>query len=147
MAVYPYKCPSCNKLYLVNQGMNDVHAYKCPDCGAMCTRIFTVPTIKKNEDFFSVTLGRRVKGQKDFEEGLSEVRFMHGISEEVGDNRTPKDEWLEKLAEREKKVAEETEKYNEFIETANEKAGWYTEIETFEFEPEKYKEIKIDDIT
>jgi len=146
MAIYQYRCQTCNKIYTVMQGMNDIHSYRCPECGNICARIFTVPTVKKNEDFFSVTLGRPVKGQRDFEEGLSEMRYMHDIQKEVGDNATPKDEWIEKRVERERKVAEETERYNEYIEAANEKAGWYDEIETFKFEPEKYKEIPIDDI-
>lgn len=147
MAMYQYECPSCGKLYTVMQGMNDIHSYMCPECNVICTRIFTVPDIKKNEDFFSVTLGKPVKGQQEFEEGLSEVRYMNDLQDLVGDNRTPKNEWEEKRAEREKKVAEETERYNEYIESANEKQGWYDEIETFKFEPEKYnKEIKVNDI-
>ena len=113
----------------------------------MCTRIFTVPVIKKNEDFFSITLGKRVSGQQEFEEGLSEVRYMGDIQDIVGDNRTPKDEWVEKKVEREQRVAKETELYDEYIQEQNERNGWYDEIETFKFEPEKYtKEINVDDI-
>ena len=146
MAIYQYRCPSCNKLYTIIQGMNDVHSYQCPKCGTMCVRVFSPPIIKKNEDFFSVTLGKRVKGQRDFEEGLSEVRYMNDLQEEVGDNRTPKDEWIEKKMMREKRAAEETERESELLEEANEKNGWYESIETFKFEPEKYKEIKVDGI-
>jgi hypothetical protein len=56
--------------------------------------------MKLNEWFFSAELGREVRSQTDYNEGLDEVRHVTGtakyLERDFGYNKPPKDEWIER---------------------------------------------------
>ena len=93
--LYKYRCDNCAVDYEIVQKINDEHKLSCPECEGQCRRVFTVPAVKKNEGFFSHSLGRWVDSHTDFEEGLNKVRYETDQGKWLGDNATPKDEWAE----------------------------------------------------
>lgn len=108
--IYQYDCDSCGNRYNVFQQMNDEHVYTCPDCHKPCRRVYSFGAVKKNEGFFSWTLGEYVGSHSEFEEKLQRTRYVTGMSEKLNDNRTPKDEWVEtrhKNLEEERRQARE----------------------------------------
>jgi predicted nucleic acid-binding Zn ribbon protein len=111
--LYRFECVNCKEVYDDIQGINDIHIFTCPVCLGQCRRIFTVPLVKKNEGFYSDTLGRWVDSHTDFEEGLQQTRYETDQSKWLDDNKTPKDEWVERktrnLEERRKRVKNELE--------------------------------------
>jgi len=131
MPLYPYDCKSCGEVYEINQGMNDHHGYTCPRCGQETRRIFKAPPqVKKNSSFFSDDLGREVSGQTDLQEGLDRQRYINGMSKWVGDNQTPKDEWVEaKEKARQEELASVKAQENE---VADMYPQFYDNVETYE---------------
>jgi putative FmdB family regulatory protein len=93
--LYSYRCENCALDYDVAQKIDEPHELICPECEGQCRRVFTMPAVKKNEGFFSHSLGRWVDSHTDFEEGLNKVRYENDMAKWVGDNRNPKDEWVE----------------------------------------------------
>lgn len=107
-------CKDCGIIHDVLQPSEGEHQlFMCPDCGGQARRKYTVPSVKKNEGFYSDTLGKWVSGQTDFEQGLQQVRYETDQSKWLGDNTTPKDEWIENketdLQARKKRANEEIE--------------------------------------
>jgi len=98
--IYIYLCPACGEQYEVYQRMNDKHVHFCERCGIQCKRVFIVPHLKKNEGFFSLQLGKYVRSQTEFNEELDRLRYLHDLQDNLGDNRTPKDEWVEQKAKK-----------------------------------------------
>jgi len=101
--IYKYICSKCGQQYEIFQSMHDKHEYICPQCEEFCSRVFDVPSVKPNKGFFSLQLGRYVNSHTEFEEGLDRVRFLHDLQDNLGDNRTPKDEWIEEKIKKDKK--------------------------------------------
>lgn len=118
--IYIYQCPNCDKKYEIYQNINDKHVYTCENCGIECNRVFIVPHIKKNEGFYSLQLGKWVNSQSEFNEELDRLRYLHDLQDELGDNRTPKDEWVEQRNEKEKKNLEKVKRDMEEMETIKE---------------------------
>jgi predicted nucleic acid-binding Zn ribbon protein len=98
--IYSFHCPNCAVVYDIVQRADDVHAHICPTCLANCGRIWSQFQHKKNEGFYSATLGREVDSHADFEKGLRKARYMTQMDwyEKLGDNSKPEDEWVEKKA-------------------------------------------------
>ena len=101
--IYQYQCINCAVVYDIVQGADENHEYVCPVCLQRCRRLWNVFQHKKNEPFFSYTLnsgtrdhpGKWVSGHSEFEEELRKTRYMAHWDERLGDNSTPKDEWVE----------------------------------------------------
>lgn len=93
--LYSYRCENCAVDYDVVQKASEEHTLVCPECRGQCRRIYTVPSVKKNEGFYSHSLGRWVDSHSDFEEGLNKVRYETDQAKWLGDNAKPKDEWAE----------------------------------------------------
>ena len=91
--MYSYRCENCAVDYEVVQKVDEPHELSCPECEGQCRRVFTVPAVKKNEGFYSHSLGRWVDSHTDFEEGLNKVRYETDQGKWLGDNQNPKDEW------------------------------------------------------
>ena len=94
--IYTFYCEGCGVMYDIVQGVLEEHVHNCPDCGGPTVRRFTVPTVKKNEGFYSHTLGREVSSHEDFEQGLNQLRYETDQSKWLGDAAKPKDEWVER---------------------------------------------------
>ena len=94
--LYNYQCWKCGQIHEVVQKMKEPHVYVCPRCNRDCSRVFTLPRVKYNKGFYSDTLGRWVHSHKDFDKGLTQVRYETDMAKFVGDNSTPKDEWIER---------------------------------------------------
>jgi predicted nucleic acid-binding Zn ribbon protein len=101
MMLYQYRCYNCAVVYDILQGANYKHEYVCPVCEAKCTRLWNTFLHKKNEGFYSDTLGRWVDSHTDFERGLREARYMTQMdwAEKLGDNSKPEDQWVEQKAQ------------------------------------------------
>ena len=99
--IYSYRCYKCDTVHDVWQKMNEKHEYICHDCGDKCVRVFQKPQVRKNEGFFSATLGEWVDSHNDFETKLRGVRYITGEAERLGDWSKPKDEWVEKRYKKE----------------------------------------------
>lgn len=104
--IYSYQCYNCDTIHDVWQAMRDKHEYHCHDCGDKCVRVFQKPQVRKNEGFYSATLGEWVSSQTDFENKLRRVRFVTGEAERLNDNSTPKEEWVETRIKKEAKQKE-----------------------------------------
>ncbi|MGQ9610039.1 MAG: FmdB family zinc ribbon protein [bacterium] len=136
MPLYVFTCGICGKTYEIMQKVDEAHEYICTICGSKCKRIFTPLQMKLNKGFFSVTLGKEVKSQTDFENKLEELRYMNDLNEYLGNNKKPKDEWIENRSLREQKVRERVKRIDELIDEENRKYGWYKSIETYKYEQE-----------
>lgn len=95
MPIYLFKCGLCQEIIEDLQNMDDEHVALCPKCGQHATRVFTTPEAKLNTGFYSDTLGCEVSSQTDFEEKLQRHRFENGLCKYLGDNKTPKGEWVD----------------------------------------------------
>jgi len=125
MPIYQYKCSKCNKIFEIIQSTKEQHDYVCPDCDDLCARMFTTPQIKKNEGFHSQMLGIDVKSQTDFREKEEKMRYLNDMNQYLGNNYTPKDEWIEE------KIKKQEQKEKEQAELEPEYAKYYDKVETF----------------
>ena len=96
--------------------MKEKHTYVCPQCKTECSRVYTMPRVKYNKGFYSDTLGRWVHSHKDFEHGLTQTRYETDMSEYVGDNSTPKDEWVERKTKKRKMQHQDMVNFREALE-------------------------------
>ena len=93
--IYKYHCNECALDYDILQGAHDTHEYQCPQCQNMCRRVFTMPSIKKNEGFYSHQLGQWVNSQTEFEEEIAKTNYLTNMNKFVGEHKKPRDEWVE----------------------------------------------------
>jgi len=42
MVTYEFRCPKCQKVYTVLQGMHDEHKYRCPKHGVECRQVYSI---------------------------------------------------------------------------------------------------------
>lgn len=109
--IYQYICDDCKEIYNIIQKADDEHEHVCPKCKIKCRRIFTVPSVKKNEGFYSDMLGKWVSSQTEFDEEYAKTNYITDMNTFVGEHGKPKDEWVEQketeLQERKKTAAEE----------------------------------------
>ena len=101
--IYSYKCYHCQTIHDVFQGMRDKHEYICHTCGERCVRVYQKPQVRKNEGFYSYTLGEWVGSHDDFESKLRRVRYVTGEYDRLGANDKPADEWIEQRVKKEEK--------------------------------------------
>ena len=104
--IYSYRCHKCNTLHDVFQSMRDIHVYTCHICGEKCVRVYQKPHVRKNQGFWSWTLGEWVDSHDDFENKLQRVRYVTGEGDRLGDTKKPKDEWVEQRLKKETKQKE-----------------------------------------
>ena len=78
-----------------------------------------MPSVKKNEGFYSHSLGRWVDSHTDFENGLNQVRYETDQSKWLGDNAKPKDEWVEHkeraLDARKQRISDDLASEDEYV--------------------------------
>jgi hypothetical protein len=92
--------------------MRDTHEYDCEVCGQKCVRVYQKPQVRRNQGFYSWTVGEWVDSHDDFEYKLKKVRYVSGEYDRLGANDKPKDEWVEqrvKKEEKHKQVMKETQ--------------------------------------
>jgi len=122
---YVYRCKVCGETIEVQQGINDEHKYE--HCGQECARVFELKEVKKNKGFFSDMLGCYVKSQADYDEKYERFRYANDLNKYIGNNATPKDEWIEEKVKRESRVIERQNNDDSGLEE-----GHYKTIKTFE---------------
>jgi len=96
--------------------MKEEHTYVCPRCNKACSRVYELPRVKYNKGFYSDTLGRWVHSHKDFEYGLTQTRFETDMSRYLGDNSTPRDEWVERKEKKRKAQHQDMANFREALE-------------------------------
>ena len=121
MPVYLYECADCYEVIEEVQGVNDKHVAYCPKCSQPAKRIFTAPQVKKSSGFYSDALGCEVSSQKDLEEKQEKWRYKQGLNKFLGNNYTPKDEWVEE------KTREDTRQKQDVLQKEEERASLYPE--------------------
>jgi len=121
--IYQYRCANCAVVYDIVQRADDKHEFVCPVCQTGCSRIWNIFSHKKNEGFFSDTLGRWVDSHNDFERGLRKARYMTQMDwyEKLGDNSKPEDEWVEKKAKNLEKERQESQQQIDLMREYNAK--------------------------
>ena len=137
MPIYLFECPNCGKKYTREMKIDEPHVFECL-CGEVCNRDYTSESVqvKKNEGFFSVSLGKEVRSQTEFERGLEEMRFKKDIAGELGDTARPDTQWEDEVGVEREAMEKESKDVDDYARAE----GYYDSIETFKFEPEKYKE-------
>lgn len=102
--IYRFQCPECQMIYDIYQKMKDKHDFTCPQCEKSCKRVFTLAHIKKNEGFYSHTLGEYVNSHTDFCNKLNACRIENDNDKYVDSDFADKDKYIEK---REKKYEQQ----------------------------------------
>lgn len=123
--IYVYQCKVCGERLEVQQGINDEHKYE--HCGKECARVFEVKEVKKNEGFYSDMFGCYVNSQTEFNEVQERSRYMNDINKFLGNNATPKDEWIDQKSNRDSKIQKQQQDDDAKFEREH-----YGNIETFE---------------
>lgn len=130
--IFLYECPSCNAVYEPHQGSEGKHQeYPCV-CGQTAKRVYTTataPSVKLNSGFHSDELGVDVKGQADFEIRKEQQRYEQGLNGYLGNNFTPKQEWVDNVAKKEVEIDKAAKRHDEQAGRDYEK--YYDSIETF----------------
>lgn len=126
MPLYAWDCPTCGHKHAEQQGMEEDHTMYCGYCGEIMSRDWGDVQFKTNRGFFSVTLGQDVKSQTDFEDKLTEWRYMQDLRELDGDNAPVKDEWVEKKMRSLRQSREESKA----VDTMHQEQGFYDNVET-----------------
>lgn len=114
--IYTFKCPKCNKRYEPVQSVSDEHRYICSKCNVECQRVFESPIVKRNEGFYSQQLGKYVNSHTQLCEEFDRLRYIHDLCDNLGDNRTPKDEWREQKAKKDQKNIDDVKRHLEATE-------------------------------
>lgn len=129
---YLYECPECREVLEPVQSSEGEHQeYPCP-CGAMAKRVYTkatAPSMKLNSGFHSDELGVDVKNQGELERLKARQRYMSGMGQYLGDNATPKDEWVDEAAANDQKLTKQAAEYDE--KASSEYREYYDKVETF----------------
>jgi len=104
---YLYDCPACHEVYDPVQSFEGEHQeYPCK-CGQMAKRVYnadTAPSMKLNSGFHSTELGVDVKDHQQFEALKEEQRFKQGLNVFLGNNATPKQQWVDEAAAKDAEV-------------------------------------------
>lgn len=129
---YLYECKACHTVYEPVQSSEGKHQeYPCT-CGQMAKRVYTketAPSMKLNSGFYSDELGVEVKDQAEFNQLKERQRYDSGLGQYLGDNATPKDEWVDDAAKREAEVAKQAKLHDE--QSSAEYSDYYDGVETF----------------
>ena len=129
---YLYECPKCGIVHDPVQSTNGSHQeYPC-SCGATAKRVYTkasAPDVKLNSGFHSDELGVDVKSSGEFDQLKEKQRYEQGLNRFLGNNATPKDEWVEAAAKKQAKVDKQARRDNE--EMSSDYADHYDSVETF----------------
>jgi predicted nucleic acid-binding Zn ribbon protein len=114
--IYQFQCPCCFEHYEDIQGANDTHAYICPVCDVNCRRVYSMPQVKKNSGFYSVTLGKEVTSHSDFENQLQKTRIeswgperLHKLGYTHKLHSDSVEKYTKSVADEKKRVAREME--------------------------------------
>lgn len=135
MPQYIFKCPDCGKIFEEYQKIDDEHFAVCAQCNTQAKRVFTPPQTKLNSGFDSMTLGSAVKSQTDYAEKHEKWMYMNDLDTDLGNNRTPKDQWIEEKTIIEREKQKKVKETDNMIAEDNDKYHWYDSVETFKFEP------------
>ena len=135
MPQYIFKCPDCGKIIEEYQKIDDTHAAVCSNCNTDAKRVFTPPQTKLNAGFQSMTLGKNVKSQTDYKNEHERWMYMNNLDGDLGNNRKPKDQWIEEKHHVEEQQLEHVRQVDDWTAEDSEKHGWYDSIETFKFNP------------
>ena len=130
--VFLYECDACKAVYEPVQSAEGTHQeYPCV-CGKMAKRVYTkatAPSMKLNAGFHSDELGVDVKNHSDFEMRKEQQRYEQGLNVHLGNNFTPKQEWVDSAARKDVEIDKAAKRHDE--ESGREYEKHYDSIETF----------------
>ncbi|KKK77216.1 hypothetical protein LCGC14_2855850, partial [marine sediment metagenome] len=105
--VFLYECDACKAVYEPVQSAEGTHQeYPCV-CGKTAKRVYTkatAPSMKLNAGFHSDELGVDVKNHSDFEMRKEQQRYEQGLNVHLGNNFTPKQEWVDNAARKDVEI-------------------------------------------
>lgn len=85
------------------------------------------PQVKTNRGFFSVVLGEEVGSQTDYNNRLEKWWYKTGQNKDLGNNKTPKDQWLEEKYKENKESWQKSAAVDETLMSE----GYYEKVETY----------------
>ncbi len=130
MPLFLYDCEKCHEVTEELQGMQGEHKeIECPKCHSVAKRVFTKPIMKLNRGFTSYELGKEVMSHEEHNEGKRKERYMTGIGKYLGDNQSPRQEWVDEKQKQEAEKEKQYKREEEYV--SKEYEGFYDTVETY----------------